>query len=54
MNGTGSFPSLHAGREGAAKAAEGWGFAEMALPPYSHRRRDALYCRYSSPNFLSR
>ncbi len=31
MTGIGSFPSLHAGREGAAKAAEGWGFAEMKI-----------------------
>ncbi len=31
MTGIGSLPSLHAGREGAAKAAEGWGFAEMKI-----------------------
>ncbi len=31
MTGIGSFPSLHAGREGAAKAAEGWGFAEVKI-----------------------
>jgi len=31
MTGVRSFPSLHAGREGATKAAEGWGFAEMKI-----------------------
>ncbi len=31
MTGVGSFPSLQAGREGSAKAAEGWGFAEMKI-----------------------